>query len=242
MAMNANNREIAASSASPSSASSETLYRLLSGRYSCRAYRPEPVPRAIISEILRMAQRTASWCNSQPWQVTITSGAGTERFRAAYCEQALSHAAAPDFDFPKQYSGVYLERRRECGYQLYRAVGIAREDRDATMRQSMENFRFFGAPHVAIITAEASLGIYGAFDCAAYAANFMLAAHSLGVASITQAALAAHPQFIREYFGLPQHRLVVCGISFGFADQQHPINLFRTNRASPEEAASWVDS
>jgi len=242
MAMNANSQEIAAPPASPSSADSETLYRLLSSRFSCRAYRPEAVPRATISEILRLAQRTASWCNSQPWQLTITSGAGIDRFRAAYCQQVLDHAAAPDFDFPKEYPGVYLERRRECGYQLYRAVGIAREDREATVHQLMENYRFFGAPHVAIITTEASLGVYGALDCAAYAANFMLAAHSLGVASITQAALAAHPQFIRQHFALPQNRLVVCGISFGFADPQHPINQFRTHRAQVEETVSWVDA
>lgn len=241
VAMNANSREIAPPSATPSSKDSETLYRLLSGRYSCRAYLPEPVPRATISEILRLAQRTASWCNSQPWQVTITCGAGTERFRAAYYEHALDQET-PDFDFPKEYAGVYLKRRRECGFQLYDSVGIAHGDREASARQSLENYRFFGAPHVAIITSEALLGVYGALDCGAYAANFLLAAHSLGVASIVQASLASHPQLIREHFALPQNRLVVCGISFGFADQQHPANRFRTNRARVEEAVTWVDA
>lgn len=225
----------------PSENSSEALYDLLSGRYSCRAYLPEPVPRATIGEILRLAQRTASWCNSQPWRVCVTSGAATERFRAAYHAHSLGRAATPDFAFPAEYHGAYLERRRECGFQLYQSVGIARGDRVASARQTMENFRLFGAPHAAIITTEAVLGVYGAIDCGAYAANFMLAAHSLGIASIAQAALAAHPQFIREHFGLPDNRLVVCGISFGYADQQHPVNQFRTSRAGLEEAVSWVD-
>ena len=59
------------------------LEELLGERYSCRAYRPEPVPRPTIDRILTAAQRTASWCNSQPWQVVIASGAAKERFRAA---------------------------------------------------------------------------------------------------------------------------------------------------------------
>src|SRR3546814_2598902 len=73
------------SSQAPRSAADETaaatLDDLLRGRFSCRAYRPEPVPRETIERILAMAQRTASWRNGQPWQVAITSGAGTERFR-----------------------------------------------------------------------------------------------------------------------------------------------------------------
>jgi len=106
----------------------------------------------------------------------------------------------------------------------------------------LENYRFFGAPHVAIVTTEASLGVYGALDCGAYAANFMLAAQSLGVSSAAQAALAAHPKLIREFFGLPENRLVVCGISFGFADPNHSVNKFRTDRADLEQAVTWVDN
>lgn len=217
------------------------LRRLLSERHSCRAYLPTSVKRETIGQILEMAQRTASWCNAQPWNVIVTTNAGTERFRAAYCQYAVANTAEPDFDFPREYHGAYLERRRECGFQLYESVGVVRGDREASARQAMENFRFFGAPHVAIITTEASLGVYGALDCGAYIANFMLAAHSLGVASVAQASLAAHPQFVREYFGLPENRLVVCGISFGIADQDHAVNQFRTRRADCVTAVTWIE-
>ena len=104
-----------------------------------------------------------------------------------------------------------------------------------------ENFRLFGAPHVAIVTTEEALGVYGAVDCGAYVANFMLAARSLGVAAIAQAALAAYSPFIREFFALPDERQVVCGISFGFEDAKHPANGFRTRRAHLSEVVTWVD-
>ena len=69
----------------------------------------------------------------------------------------------------------------------------------------------------------------------------MLAATSLGVASIAQAALAARPQRLRDFFGLPADRRVVCGISLGYADSAHPANGFRTTRAAPADAVRWVD-
>jgi nitroreductase len=68
-------------------------------------------------------------------------------------------------------------------------------------------------------------------DCGAYVQNFLLAAASLGLASIAQAALASRPEFIRRHFGLPAERRIVCGISFGYEDPAHPANGFRTTRA-----------
>lgn len=221
-------------------AGADALEALLADRYSCRGFLPDPVPRTTIERILAIAQRTASWCNAQPWRLAITGGEATGRFREALHAHAAGGAApAPDFAFPRRYAGIYRERRRECGFRLYDAVGVTRGDREAGDRQRLENFRFFGAPHVAIVTTEADLGVYGAVDCGAYVANFMLAARSLGVASIAQAALAVYPDFIRDWFALPPERLVVCGLSFGYEDQSHPANGFRTSRAPLGEVIDW---
>ncbi|MDB5816923.1 MAG: nitroreductase [Rhizobacter sp.] len=227
---------------SPANASDDALafQRILDARYSCRAYLERPVPRGIIERILATAQRTASWCNAQPWQVLITSGAATERFRTAMVERAGAPAETPDFEWPLAYEGLYQQRRRECGLALYDAVGVPKGDRAASARQGLENFRLFGAPHVAIVTSERALGTYGAVDCGAFVSNFMLAATSLGVATIAQASIASRPQVIRDLFGLPVDRLVVCGISFGYADADHPANGFRTSRAVSGEVVRWV--
>ena len=170
-----------------------TLETLLASRYSCRAYKTEQVPRAIIDRILNAAQKTASWCNSQPWQVTITSGEATKKFRdVLYPVAAAGTPNSGDFPFPREYRGVYLDRRRESGFQLYNTLGIARGDKTAYAEQALQNFNFFGAPHVAIITSDEALGVYGAVDCGGYVNNFMLAAQALGLATVPQAALAFH--------------------------------------------------
>jgi len=220
----------------------DLLMQLAIARYSCRGFLPEPLPRATIDRILTIAQRSPSWCNSQAWQLTVGSAAATERARQALLTQARQgHPPTPDLDWPREYRGVYLQRRRECGFQLYEAVGVARGDKEAADRQRLENFRFFGAPHVAIVTTEEPLGTYGAIDCGAYVGLFMLAARACGVASIAMAALAAYPDFWRREWGLDAQRRVVCGLAFGREDPGHPANSFRTSRATLGEAVHWVE-
>lgn len=208
---------------------------LLSTRYSCRAFRPDPVPGDVIARIVQAAGRAPSWCNAQPWQVTVTQGAQTDAFREALQEVAASQPPAPDLTWPESYPGAHGDRRRRCGYQLYEAVGIARDDRDARAAQSMRNFALFDAPHVAIIHSEAALGAYGAMDTGGFVTAFMLAARALGVDTIAQASVAAHAPMIRAHFGLPETRLILCAISFGYGDADHPANGFRTDRAGLDE-------
>ena len=219
----------------------DTLAQLLHTRYSCRAFLPEPLPRTTIAHILATAQRTASWCNAQPWQLHIASGATLQRLRQALQAHVATAAPAPDLPWPREYRGVYQERRRECGWGLYEALGIAKGDRAASARQAAENFTMFGAPHVAIISSDEALGTYGAVDCGAYVAQFMLAAHSLGVGCIAQAALAAYPSVLREVLGIGTDRSIVCGISFGPPNLAHPANQFRTTRADPADSVVWMD-
>lgn len=225
-----------------------TLARLIAARHSCRGYLPDEVPADTIDTMLRIAQGTASWCNSQPWQVIVTSGGETGRFRDALYAHATggnwadqkTRPEEPDFAFPARYVGIYKERQRETGWALYRSVGIAHGDREASGKQMLENFRLFGAPHVMIVTTEEDLGVYGAIDCGAYVANVMLVAQSLGIATIAQAALAGVSGFVREFFDIPPERRIVCGISFGFADPAHPANSFRTTRAPLDQVVRHV--
>ena len=222
----------------------EYLRRIVERRQSCRAFRPEPVQKETITAVLETAQRTPSWCNTQPWQVTITTGPATDSFRRAllaHVDEETSHRPARDFPGPSGYSGKLLERRRECGWALYESVGVTRGDRGGSKRQARENFAFFGAPHVAIVSTPRELGTYGAVDCGLYLATFLYAAESLGVAAVAQAAIAGHAPFVREYFQVPDDQLVLCGLSFGWRDDSHPANGFRTTRAPLDEVVRWVD-
>ncbi|MDV8001818.1 nitroreductase [Rhodococcus sp. IEGM 1408] len=207
------------------------LEQILDDRYSCRGFTSDPVPEDTIERILQMAQRTASWCNSQAWQVELVTGQATAEFGKHLTDYVVSNGMRSDIPAPERYEGVYGERRRASGYGLYTALGIERTDKDARLTQMLENYRFFGAPHVAVITSDAGLGTYGAVDCGGYVATFLAAASSLGVATCAQAALALYSDGVREHLGIGEDRLIVCGIAFGYADAEHPANTFRAERA-----------
>jgi nitroreductase len=211
------------------------LNSILDNRYSCRAFLKKKVSKTIISELLTTSQKVPSWCNAQPWQVQMISGKKLSKLKDLALRNAKIGMQKPDIDFPATYSGVYKNRRRECAIQLYESVEITMGDRVASKEQALKNFSFFGAPNVAVVTTPDELGTYGVLDCGAYITAFTLAATSLGLASIPQAALAAVSPIIRDFLKIPINRNIVCVISFGYADEKDKVNLFRTSRASKSD-------
>jgi nitroreductase len=218
----------------------DSLTDTLKSRYSCRAFKPDAVPDATITQIVEAARHVPSWCNAQPWQVSITKGDATDAFRALMTQSALSGTPpAPDLAWPTKYEGIYGERRRTCGFQLYDAVKIDKSDRAGRAAQMLRNFALFDAPHVAIIHSPATLGPYGAMDTGGFVTAFTLAATALGVATIAQAAIASYAPQVKEHLNIADDRLILCAISFGYADTDHPANQFRTDRATSKDIIEW---
>ncbi|SMX40156.1 nitroreductase [Maliponia aquimaris] len=217
----------------------ETFAALLKARFSCRGFMPDPVPRDVIEDALADAQHVASWNNVQPWQVIALSPEETAGFATALSANAETATHQSDIPFPLRYEGIYKERRRACGWQLYDAVGVQKGDRAASGRQMRENFRLFGAPNCLLVTTPKDLGAYGVLDCGAYVMAVMLALQARGVASIAMAAVASFAPFVRARYGIAEDRDLVCAVAFGYADPDHPANSYRTTRAGLDEVVDW---
>jgi nitroreductase len=217
---------------------------LARSRFSCRAFLPTQVPDETISRLIGIAQQAASWCNVQPWEVIVTSGEATDRFRKGLAEHALTQGDKYTFDvpMPPKYRGIYLERRREAGKRLYESLGIERGDRAGSARQTLRNYELFDAPHALIITVPNELGPYAVLDCGVFVGQLLLAAESLGLGAIAQAALASYGEFIRDFFDVPEDRHILLGVSIGWPDRGHPANNYRTDRAAVQDVTRWVRS
>lgn len=219
------------------------LARLAGSRSSCRAYRDAPVDDRLIAELLTISGRSASWCNVQPWHVTVVTGEArrelADRLLAAVDTRV---AKRPDIAFPEDYVGAYGDRRRESGYALYEALGVARDDRARRAAEMRRNFDFFGAPHVLVLSAPAALGEYGLLDCGLFVGAFLLAAEAAGLGAIAQASVALHAGLLREALELPDDRRVVCAVAFGHPWRDHPANACRTSRATAGEFVDMVRS
>ena len=122
----------------------------IKSRKSIRGYKPTPVPREILAEILEIATRAPSGKNTQPWEFTVLGGKVLDNFKEALQEQFLT---GPDFS-KKIYTGVYKERHRELGIRLYQLMGIAREDKEKRDQWTLQNLRAFDAPNIIIISMD----------------------------------------------------------------------------------------
>ncbi|HEY8431590.1 MAG TPA: nitroreductase [Sandaracinaceae bacterium] len=216
------------------------VFDALTARRSVRGFRPDPVPAPTLRRIFEAAQRAPSWCNIQPWRVWVTSGEATASLTRALTAAASTSLPEPDFPWPAEYPPPYDAHRRECGAALYRAMGIAREDRDGRKAAWMRNYVAFDAPHVAIVGMDRRFGVYASLDIGCWLQSVLLAATSEGVATCPQAALASYPKAVREVLAIPDEIGVLFGIALGYEDPSVPANACRTDRAPLEENVRFV--
>lgn len=209
-------------------------------RKSTRAFLPTPVPEATLREVFELAQWAPSNCNTQPWVVHVASGAVLETLRQRLQAVAIDPAQhQPDIPYDGRYPGVYRDRQHDAAARLYSAMGIAREDRAARGAAMLRNHAFFDAPHAAFIYLPQPFGLREAADCGGYLQTLMLALAERGLASCAQAALAFHPQVVRDVLGTAAELQLLVGVSFGHAAPAAPANACRTPRATLDDTVTF---
>ena len=217
------------------------FYDVLERRRSVRAFRPEPIAEARLQKIFRAAQQAPSNCNTQPWLCAVVSGERLEVLRAAIPEAFTAGQWTMDFPYDGQYQGVYKERQYQAATDLYSAMGIAREDKAGRNEQFMQNFRFFGAPHVAFIFLPEPFGLREAADCGMYAQSVMLALTAEGLASCPQTALSFFADPVREVLNVEPSNKLLMGISFGYEDTSASVNQCKPGRGALSEFVHFVE-
>lgn len=206
-------------------------------RRSMRGFHPAPVPRADLERMFSAAQRAPSWCNIQPWRVTVTEPPVTGELAAemqAAARSGLPHAELP---FPLDYPSPYKEHRVACGVALYQAMGIARDDKASRYDAFLRNYAFFGAPHVAIVACDRRLGPYAYLDVGVWLGYVLTAAAALGIDTCPMASVAAYPEPLRQRLPIAGGDVILFGLALGRADPEVPANRCRTGR---EPAAANV--
>lgn len=212
-------------------------------RVSTRAYLDRTVEKTTIEQILETARWSPSGANLQPWQVMVIRGKAKQQLslemRKAYDAGVKPH---PDYPYyPEKWFEPYKSRRFETGMALYNALGIERKDKERRETQWKANYDFFGAPVGFIFLVDRRLG-YGCWiDMGMFLQSVMLAASTFGLSTCPQAAIGDYPNIVRKNFDLPDHLLVMCGMALGYADSEHPVNNYRTEREPVDGFTRWFD-
>ena len=208
-----------------------TLEKLLTSRYSVRGFKPDPIAPGLLETIFTLAGRAPSNCNVQPWQPVVVSGETRDRLSERFVKDLMAgQQPNPDFNWTPKYENAHRDRQFGSANALYSALGIAREDKAARQMAMLRNWQFFDAPHAVFFTMEKYLDIMGAVDLGIYAQTLSLIMEEHGIASCMQGALGQFPDAVRDELNLPDTVGVLFGMSFGYADPNHPANTARTNR------------
>lgn len=205
-------------------------------RRSVRAFKPDPVPRETIEHVLEVAARAPSGTNIQPWFVDVLTGDARKRMTAALLKRR--DEGPPDAEFayyPRKWFEPYLARRRKVGYDLYGLLGIAKGEKDKMWTQFGRNYMFFDAPMGLFFSMHRDLEIGSWLDMGMFLENVMIAARGQGLDTCPQAAWIEYPKTVSEVLGLPEDRILICGMSLGYEDTSAPENALVTERAPVAE-------
>ena len=211
-----------------------TIEEALLSRRSVRAFKKDPVPRAVLEEILSLSSRSPSGTNIQPWKVRVVAGEVRDRLCNAMVEAYTTKGEAafePPYNYyPVKWRDPYLARRRKVGWDLYGILGLTRDDKAGMAAQHARNFKFFDAPVGLIFTLDTDLELGSWLDYGMFLENIMLAARGKGLDTCPQAAIStAHP-VVRAELQIPDTEQIVCGMSLGYADPDAVENKLVTVR------------
>lgn len=206
--------------------------KALRQRKSVRAFLEKEVDRGVIEQLLDAARHAPSGVNTQPWQVAVVMGEAKQRLQSELEEAYRSGTpAAMDYQYyPETWSGVYRERRKACGLQLYSAMRIGREERQRQADQWAANYRAFDAPAMLLFFMDGEMGTGSFLDYGMFLQSLMLAAVEAGLATCPQAALGEYPAVVKKTLGYPDNTILIGGMALGYEDEDAAANSYRTPR------------
>jgi nitroreductase len=213
----------------------------LHARRSIRAFRPDPVPRALVEEILHLASRAPSGTNVQPWKVHVVAGEVRRILEREILEHRETRPPDDRAEFPRtgKRKEPYVSRMRKLGKDMYTLIGIPKGDERANWDQWGRNYKFFDAPVGLVFTIDKDLDCMSYLDLGIFLQTFMLAAKSRGLDTCAQGAWNNYWTVTRRVLNVPDDQFVVCGLSLGYADPDAPVNRLVSERETVSDFATF---
>ncbi len=213
------------------------------GRRSIRGYKSKPVAKSLIKEILTLAMRSPSSMNTQPWNFYVISGKPLDKIREGNTERNLAGVPhSREFRIGEPFQGEHRERQIGVAKQLFSAMEIAREDKDARQDWVLRGFRQFDAPVCVIITYDKILSDSDdtSFDCGAVTTALVNAAWSRGLGAVINSQGIMQSPVVRECAGIAADQVIMKAIALGWPDETFPANRVVSERKAVEEATTFV--
>jgi nitroreductase len=213
------------------------------GRRSIRGYKPDPVPKEVIREVVRLATRAPSSMNTQPWYLHVVTGEPLDRIRAGNTERNMSGVpASREIRMHGAYEGVHRRRQIDIAAQLFEAMDIEWQDKVRRKDWVMRGFRQFDAPVSIVITFDKSLvnNDIAIFDCGAVVNCLVNAAWSRGLGAVINGQGIMQSPVVREHAGIPEEQVIMSCVAMGYPADDFSANDVVSTRRDVDEVVNFV--
>jgi len=227
----------------PSAGVTLSFDNVVLGRRSIRGYKRDPVPKAVIREVIEMAMRAPSSLNTQPWNFYVVTGEPLDRIRAGNTERNLAGVpSSREFRGHGEYVGEHRERQIGIAKQLFGAMGIERHDKEGRQDWVLRGFRQFDAPVSIVVTYDRSIhgGDIAPFDCGAVTNALVNAAWSRGLGCVINSQGIMQSPVVREHAGIADDQVIMICVAMGYPDDSFPANAVVSQRKAVDDAVVFV--
>ncbi len=215
------------------------LIKAIEERRSIRAFKPDPIPREKVEEILRLATRAPSAINLQPWELTVVMGEEKERL----CRRLIK---------------AYREKQISCGPSTVKPLPKSFAKRGAKTLEEMKPFfeemkvqsdqfinegscNFYGAPVAIIICLDDAFSTAGRVDMGSILGYLVLSAHAFELGTCPIGLITAYEDEIKDLLNIPDNKMVVIGMALGYPDWESPVNRFKSPREDLQNLVRWIE-
>jgi len=211
----------------------------IKARYTVRTYKPEPVPKEVLTKLMEAALRAPSWANTQTWEFAIVGGEVMRELKQNLAAKASAQEERyPDIPRP-QWPSPYRERRRENGVRLYQILGISRDNIERQLQWYVDMYRFFDAPNGIIVYTERELSVWALVNVGLVVQTIALAALDYGLGTTILAASVSYPDEVRRILKIPESKQLVIAMAIGYPAPEAEVNRFRSSREPLEAMVTW---
>lgn len=197
------------------------LVRLMRSRRSCRNFKRQLVPRAMLTDLVKIGQTAPSGSNCQAWTFTILP--------TREAVQQLTGEVGAFFQ--------KLNRRAENGFLRWALKWLGRPELDfyyrnyyASVREGIEEWQrggrdrlFHQAPAVILVGARPGAACPQE-DALLAAQNILLGAHAMGLGTCLigfAVSAMAHEPRLKAFLKIPRDEAIYAAIAVGFPDERY---------------------
>ena len=215
----------------------------LDTRLTCRAFTNKVPEKSVIIDLLEKAKRAPSGGNLQPWKIWVVSGNPLKDFIEDVAHKIKENPMGEGTEYniyPKNLKEPYESRRREVGRSMYEVLNIPKEDKAGRLNQFKRNFEFFGAPVAIFFAIDRQMQEGQWSDLGMFMQSIMLLAREEGLHTAPQEAWAIWYKTVSKFLNIPEELMLFCGMGIGYADEDDPINTFRSKRVNIQDFADFI--